>query len=171
MAREWWEGSGFAPSVRRCGDKYDLEVARTYRLPGVHNKRRFAVATFARAGANAPPEKWVVAVNHSVSSSEIRGNKKTKLKQDVLLQVVQTTDREAAADASTLGFVVLGDMNLKMDDIAKAMMGFRGVSTTENVDIVGAGVPWGSQVGVEGWGVGGHSPTNCPLQRPTRCFM
>ena len=75
--------------------------------------------------------------------------RRTKFKQDLLLLVVEATDAHAAADASTLGFVVLGDMNLGFREVVNALSGFHGVSMQENFDVVAAGVPCGSHVGVE----------------------
>ena len=93
-----------------------------------------------RVGASTPSHQWIVAVNHTRSGSgnmEIKGKKsrKTKFKQDVLLHVVRTTDQVAAADASTLGFVVLGDTNLQIDDVEGAMRSFQGVSTQDWADV------------------------------------
>ena len=75
--------------------------------------------------------------------------KRSEYKQDLLLEVVEATDRQACGDAWTLGFVVLGDMNLQLHEVTETLKGVHGESTQECLDVVGAGVPCGSHVGVE----------------------
>ena len=87
------------------------------------------------------------------------GAKRSKFKQDLLLEVVEATDRQACGDAWTLGFVVLGDLNLQLREVTEALQGWHGESSQECLDVVGAGVPCGSHVGVEFfWG--GPCPSN-----------
>ena len=123
------------------------------------NKRSFTVATFGRVGASTPtPHKWVLGLNHTRSGSSKAGMhipgrdapRRTKFKQDLLALVVEATAQQAAADASTLGFVVLGDMNLGIPEVSNALTsGLHGVSMQESFDVVAAGVPCGPHVGVE----------------------
>ena len=77
------------------------------------------------------------------------GAKRSKFKQDLLLEVVEATDRQACGDAWTLGFVVLGDLNLQLREVTEALQGWHGESSQECLDVVGAGVPCGSHVGVD----------------------
>ena len=156
-------GSRILAYVHRCANKNHLAKASLHRFPQLpdDNKRRFTVATFVRVGASTPNNTpiWVVGLL-SKTDMEIPGKSpasRTKFKRDLFLHVVEATDGHAAANASTLGFVVLGDMNLEIGEVADALAYCHGV-THEKLDIIVAGVPCGSHVGVEFfWGVGGKS--------------
>ena len=145
-------GSRILAYVHRCANKYQLAKANLHRFPQLpdDDKRRFTVATFGRVGAstpnNTPSHNWVVGLNHTRSGSsktgmEIPGKslaRRTKFKQDLLLHVVEVTDEHAAADASTFGFVVLGDMNLEIGQVADVLSYWVGVTSEKSPSLLQA---------------------------------